>query len=117
MLLDPRETIPYADLYIPQASTFSYTIDLNGGPNSLAGYGGKMQIRTSRTGTLLHEVNVGDFSFDESNRRVTVRIPGTETAAYSWDNAFYDIVIDGPEGAWRIAEGRVYVTKATTRED
>ena len=105
------------DLEIPARSTVEFVVDVVGGPTSLTGYVGSMQIRERRTDLLpLAELLPADFTVNPTTRQVTVRIPGVSTAAYAFRRGVYDVYITGPGGdRWRLVEGRVTVSQSVTR--
>lgn len=105
-------------LEIEQGSECVFTVLVTGGPGTLTGYTGAMQIREMKTSTeVLYEVAEGNITFDAGNRIVTVRIPGSDTAEFDWDRGVYDVLITGLSAPWRICEGKVTVDHWVTRED
>jgi hypothetical protein len=107
------------DLEIPARSTVEFVVDVLGGPASLVGYTGAMQIRELRTDAdPIAELSPSNFTVNAVTRQVTVRIPGADTAAYDFRRGVYDVYITGPGGdSWRLVEGRVTVSQSVTRED
>lgn len=109
--------VAYQDLEIPAGQTLEFVVDVVGGPSSLTGYTGAMKIREQRSDAApLATVSGGAITVNATTRQVTVRIPSTETVAYTWRRGVYDLVITGPTGdAWRLVEGRVTNSQAVTR--
>jgi hypothetical protein len=104
-------------LEIEQGSECVFTVLVTGGPGTLTGYVGEMQIREMKSATeVLYEVDPDNITFDTANRIVTVRIPGADTALFDWDYGVYDVRIVGLGAPWRIAEGKVTVDHWVTRE-
>jgi hypothetical protein len=106
-------------LEIEQGADCILTIAVVGGPDSLSGYQGAMQIRQLKADTtFLYEVDSSNITFDVGNRIVTVRIPYEDTEGFDWNLGVYDvrIKVDGV-AAWRIAEGKVTVDHWVTRAD
>lgn len=107
-------------LSIEQGSDFEFVVTVVGGPVSLAGYTGSMQIRSSKAASpALYDVDPGAIVVDSANRQVTVTLPWTETVDFDWDGGLYDLVItSGDETeAHRIVEGKVSIDHSVTRAD
>ena len=107
-------------LEIEQGSDCVFSIGVTGGPVSLTGFTGAMQIRSLKGDpTTLYTVDPSHITIDASGRVVTVRIPAADTATFSWDRGVYDVRIkntaDATE-AWRIAEGKITVDHWVTEE-
>jgi hypothetical protein len=105
---------------IEQGSDCLFSAKVVGGPTSLSGYTGEMQIRGMKTDeVVLYQADPGDITFDVPNRIVTVRIPYEETSDFTWDRGVYDVRIkaDDDSEAWRVLEGKVTVDHWVTRED
>jgi hypothetical protein len=104
-------------LEIEQGSECVFTVLVTGGPGTLTGYTGEMQIRELKSSTeTLYEVAESNITFDTGNRTVTVRIPGEDTAEFDWDRGVYDVRIVGLDAPWRIVEGKITVDHWVTRE-
>ncbi len=105
------------DIEIPGGSTLEFIVDVIGGPATLTGYTGSMQIRELRLDLdLLAEVPESCIVVNPTTRQVTVRIPSSETETYAWERGVYDLLITGPTGdAWRLVEGRVTNSLPVTR--
>lgn len=107
-------------LTLVQGSDFQLVVTVVGGPASLTGYTGAMQIRSSKTATeTLYEVPSGKIAINNGTRQVTVTLPWTETVDFEWDNGLYDLVITSADqvDAYRIVEGKVSVDHSVTRAD
>lgn len=106
------------DICIPQTDTFRLVVDVVGGPESLSGYTGEMQIRkTKASDVVLAEMLPEWFTVDNLNRQVVLEIPETETGLYDWTGAaVYDIHLAGDD-RWRLLEGKARLDKTVTRED
>jgi hypothetical protein len=108
----------YLALEIEQGSDFQLVVTVVGGPVSMAGYVGSMQIRASKSTTpALYDVPSGMITVDNANRQVVVSLPWTETKNFSWDGGLYDLVITSGDGvdAYRVVEGKVLVDHSVTR--
>lgn len=105
------------DLEIPQGGTYRFVVTMSGGPDDLTGYTGWMQIRDTKVSTEVLAEYTSEIVVNPLTSQVVVEIPDTETAGYAWDNGVYDLVIQGPEGDWRVVEGIVQVNHSVTRED
>jgi len=106
------------DLRIEQGSDFSFVVTVVGGPVSLTGYTGSMQIRSSKGSSLvLCDVDSSWITIDSGIRQVTVSLPWTVTVGFDWDGGLYDLVItSGDEvDAYRLVEGKVSIDHAVTR--
>lgn len=109
--------VAYRDLDIVAGSTTEFVVDVEGGPASLTGYVGSMKIRALRADSApLATVPAEAITVNASTRQVTVRIPGSVTAGYTWTRGVYDLVITGPTGdPWCLVEGRVTTSLMVTR--
>lgn len=106
-------------IVIEQGADFQLVVTVVGGPDSLTGYTGAMQIRAMKSDPVtLYEVPGGGFTFDDINRQVVVDIGYQATKAFDWDVASYDVLItSGDEAdAYRVCEGKVRVDHSVTRE-
>ena len=109
--------VAYRDLEILAGNTVEFVVDVEGGPASLTGYVGSMAIRAQRADqAFLAAVAAEHITINASTRQVTVRIPGSVTATYTWRRGVYDLVITGPSGdPWCLVEGRVTSAPLVTR--
>lgn len=105
------------DMCIPQSGVHKVVITVTGGPPSLAGYTGEMQIRkTKASEEILAETIPAYFTVDDLNSQVILEIPDTETELYDWDGvAVYDLYLVGTD-RWRVLEGKARLDKTVTRE-
>lgn len=106
------------DIIIPQGDNFRLVITVVGGPGSLAGYAGEMQIRkTKASDVILAEMQPGWFTVDSLNGQVVLDIPDEASALYDWSGeALYDLHLDNGTDRWRVLEGRAKLSKTVTRE-
>jgi hypothetical protein len=105
-------------LEVEQGSDFQLVVTVVGGPVSMTGYTGSMQIRAAKSAsTTLYSVPSGMISVDSANRQVVVSLPWTETDDFTWDNGLYDLVITSPDelDAYRVVEGKISVDHSVTR--
>lgn len=105
---------------IEQGSEFDMVVTVVGGPVSLAGYTGAMQIRDTRTSpVVLYEVPSSGITIDPDNRQVVINIDYRATTAFEWALATYDVLITSAdaETAHRVVEGKVKIDRSVTRED
>ena len=102
---------------IPAGGTVEFVVDVVGGPTTLTGYVGHMQIRELRTDPdTLADIGSDHITVNPSTRQVTVRIPSSETSGYVWKRGVYDLLITGPSNdSWRLVEGRVINSLPVTR--
>lgn len=112
-------TVAQRDFEIPAGGTLEFVVDVIGGPATLTGYTGSMQIRALRTDDeVLAEIPPSAIVVNDGTRQVTVRIPSSETKTYTWRRGVYDLLITGPTNdAWRLVEGQVTNSLPVTRED
>jgi hypothetical protein len=107
------------DMIIPQSGTYRLVIDIVGGPDTLTGYIGSMQIRAAK-GDIeeLATVDPMDFDINDQTLQVVLEIPDEETGSWDWSGrAVYDMYIEGPSGdRWRILEGLATLSKTVTQE-
>lgn len=104
------------NLTVPAYADLRVVIDVVGGPSTLVGYVGKMQIRATAAATAtLADYGASEITCDNTTRTVSVIVLAAVTQAYTWTQAVYDLVITGSDGTYRIAEGSVLVTPGVTR--
>lgn len=113
------------NLLILRGSTFGHAFRLenpDGTPIDLSGYTARMQIRRSiNSATILLELTEGNgrIEFDSINGRITLKIASDITAGLAFSGR-YDLeivlpVIAGPDVVYRIAEGKIILSKEVTR--
>lgn len=107
------------DLDIRAGGVVDFVVDIVGGPADLSGYVGSMDIRQFRNdATPLAEVPGGAITVNAPGRQVHVQIPSATTAGYAWRRGVYDLKLTGPGGDdWILVQGRVFNSRAITRED
>lgn len=106
------------DITIEQGSDFQLVVTVVGGPVSMTGYTGKMQIRPGKgSSTLRYDVPLSALTVDGLNRQVVVNLPWTESLGFDWDAGMYDLVIVSADevDAWRVVEGKVTVDHSVTK--
>src|SRR5262245_43395426 len=97
------------DLVVEQGSDFQFVVTVVGGPVSMSGYTGSMQVRASKSATTpLYSVPSDKITVDSTNRQVVVSLPYTETDDFTWDGGLYDLVITSADqvDAYRVVEGK-----------
>lgn len=86
---------------------------------NLTGYTAKMQIRSAPNSAVpLLELNTktGGIALDSATGEVTMSIDPTVTAAFTWQQAVYDLLLTSPTGfVTRLAQGNISVTSDVTR--
>lgn len=113
------------DIYIEQGATFQKIFiwkDSNGNLINITGFTARMQFRLQTTSeTILFEATTenGKIALGGSAGTVTVTISATETAAFDFCSAVYDLelqssVLSGSV-VTRLLEGSVNVSKEVTR--
>jgi hypothetical protein len=109
--------ITTVDLCIKQSGMYRLVVTVVGGPASLIGFGGAMQIRKTRASTVvLAEMLPQYFNVDDGNRQLVLEIPDEDTALYDWEGwAVYDLFLTNGTDRWPLCEGRVQLDKAVTR--
>ncbi|TMR13818.1 hypothetical protein ETD86_30095 [Nonomuraea turkmeniaca] len=114
-------TAAHLPLLIEQGSAFAHELHVNdeNGPVHLDGYTGQMDVRPhAGSETLLHRLDTasGGIVIDGPAGRISLRIPATVTAAFTWPAAEYDLLIISPDGTpTRLLQGVVTVDAAVTR--
>lgn len=102
----------------------SFTTYTSGGylasltPVSLASFTARMQIRATAdaTTTLDSLVSPTDIVLDDTNHTITVTISATDTAAYTFTSAVYDLELVSAGGVvTRLLEGSVTISSEVTR--
>jgi hypothetical protein len=107
------------DLVIEQAATNVLVVTVVGGPPTLLGYTGHMQVRErkSETSTVLAEISNAEMTIDPDNRQVVVTIPSSLSSGYDWTEGYYDLYVIAPGGErWRLVEGKARLSRTVTRE-
>lgn len=110
------------DLTIEQGATYLLLVQVllpNGDVRDLTDYTAEMQIRASvgSTDPLVTLTLDDGLYINGTEGRVLVEIPAEQTAAYQWTRAVFDLEVTSPDGVvFRLAQGRVRVSKEVTRE-
>lgn len=108
---------------IEQGATFTRTFkykDANGDPLSLSDHAVRMQIRSSvgSTSTLADITESGTSKFQvstENTNEFTLTLSATDTTAYAFDQAVYDIEIEKSGVVTRLLQGKIKLSKQVTR--
>ena len=99
------------DLEIAQGSDYRRVIPVlreDGQPRLLTGWSARGVIRPSPDGDLLYELPV-----TVSAGKITITVPGTDSLAWEFRQAVYEVVLIGPQRQReRRARGRVVVDPA-----
>lgn len=106
------------DLEVPEASMHRVVVTIVGGPDSLAGYVGRLQARENKL-SALPDIDLGaeSISVNNTNRQVTIFFPDDATLGLPWEVGVYDAYLTGTGGdRWRFLEGIIKVSRAVTRE-
>lgn len=88
-------------------------------PVSLVGYTARMQIRATLTSDTVLDTLTTENSrilLDTENNTITLTIPATDTALYSWSSGVYSLELESSSGVvTTIANGNVTLVKEVTR--
>lgn len=110
------------DITIPQGSAWNRTwpvVDSTGAPLTVTGWSVRGQVRASPADAVLFEWNTtpaaGKGPASVSGATVTVALLGTESAAWTWRRAVYDVYLTSPAGEpTRIVEGSIIISPSVT---
>lgn len=114
-------TVLVQNLTINQGSRFRYSLYVkeNGAVLNLTGYTARMQIRkTQDSDTVLASYTTadGNLVINAPQGVVQIRVPSSETEAYTWEAGVYDLeIVDGSNDATRVMQGWVKVSPQVTR--
>ena len=116
---------------IEQGSTFERVFkykDENGAPVDLTGYDVRMQIRSSFDSATLASLTSGSGDFVLSvpidavdpylstKNQIKLTISATHTAAYTFDQAIYDIELESGTGVvTRLLQGKIKLSREVTK--
>jgi hypothetical protein len=107
------------DIVIQQGVTYRKVYAVTDAPGSIAGYTGRMQVRSSKSSAdILAEAEV---TVDGINNQLIVYISDVDTTAMDWTRGLYDIELENPDAVepnvriWRVAEGAARLSKEVTR--
>lgn len=110
------------NLVIEQGATFDPVFtwkDQNGLPINLTGFTARMQIReTVDSVAVLHELTTenGGLTLGGSAGTITVQISATDTAAFDFEQAVYDLEVEAANGGvTRLLRGFATLSKEVTR--
>lgn len=79
-------------------------------PVDLTGYSATLQIRQSAGGTLLYDAS-SNLTLGGVAGTITITIPGTTTAGFTWFNGAYDLLMTSAGGvSTRLLKGNVTVS-------
>lgn len=104
-------------LVVEQGATFKFVVSIVGGPSSLIGYTGRMQVRPFPGHEDVYvdlTTENGGLSIDTANRLVTIEIPWQETQELDWDTAQYDLEIEGDGKVYRVMQGPIRLNREIT---
>uniref|UniRef100_UPI003F493DB7 hypothetical protein n=1 Tax=Pseudonocardia sp. CA-138482 TaxID=3240023 RepID=UPI003F493DB7 len=110
------------DVTVPQGAAWSRAwniTDAAGNPLTVTGWSVRAQVRYSHSDTVLFEWNtaggVGIGSAQASGTTVTILLTGSESPAWTWTTAVYDVYLTDPGGVpTRIVEGVFAVSQSIT---
>lgn len=115
---------------IEQGTTFTRVFkykDENGAPVDLTGYDVRMQIRSSFDSAVLASLTSGSGDFVVSvppdaadgvtdKNQIKLTISATNTAAYTFDQALYDIELESETGVvTRLLQGKIKLSREVTK--
>lgn len=107
-------------LGIAQHSTFTKNLtwkDENDAVIDLSSYTAKLQVRAAPDGTVLLELTTenGGIAVAATEPNIVLTIAAATTAALTWGEASYDLVLVAPSGTRRrLLEGRAFVLAGIT---
>ena len=115
---------------IEQGTTFERVFkykDENGAPVDLTGYDVRMQIRSSYDSAVLASLTSGSGDFVVSvppdaaegvtdKNQIKLTISANNTAAYTFDQALYDIELESGTGVvTRLLQGKIKLSREVTK--
>ena len=115
---------------IEQGATFTRVFkykDENGAPVDLTGYDVRMQIRSSYGSDILASLTSGSGDFVVSvppdaaegvtdKNQIKLTISANNTAAYTFDQALYDIELESGTGVvTRLLQGKIKLSREVTK--
>tara|TARA_R110000782_G_scaffold168479_1_gene260523 strand:+ start:58 stop:432 length:375 start_codon:yes stop_codon:yes gene_type:complete len=115
---------------IEQGTTFTRVFkykDENGAPVDLTGYDVRMQIRSSYDSAVLASLTSGSGDFVVSvppdaaegvtdKNQIKLTISANNTAAYTFDQALYDIELESGTGVvTRLLQGKIKLSREVTK--
>jgi hypothetical protein len=116
----PGVTAANWKIEIRQGATWApvLTVSDDGTTADLTGYTAWMQIRESvDSPDILHELTMtSGITIDGPAGKISLRIPSTVTATWTWRSGVYDMLLISPGGDTEpFLEGEVLVDRAVTR--
>lgn len=86
-------------------------------PVDLSGFTARMAVKDKVGGTVLVTLTTenGGITLDTVNKKITLTISATDTAAFSWKTGVYDLEMVSPAGVvTALVSGKVTVTQEVT---
>ena len=113
------------DITIEQGATFTLNLSYKNSAGAVidlsSAYSARMKIRESVGGTIIASTESGDspkntitIALAASGNNIIVTISATNTAAFDFDNAVYDLELVSGLVVDRIIEGRTFLSKEVT---
>ena len=91
------------------------TVGAKSGPVDLAGYTANLQIRPFALSTTILFDASSDIVLGGTAGTITLTIPATSTALFTWWNGVYDLILTSSSGVvTRLLQGSVTVTPGVT---
>lgn len=110
------------DLMVEQGTSWSHGFIplINGSPVMAAGWTARGQVRTDVSATdVLYEWSstAGNLSIDTSIGSITLALRPSESSAWNWRHAVYDLEVTSPDGSttYRVVQGSVSISPEVTR--
>jgi hypothetical protein len=91
------------------------TVGASSGPVDLTGYTAALQIRPFQLSTTILFDASSDIVLGGVNGTISLTIPASSTAAFTWWNGVYDLLMTNSSGiSTRLLQGSVTVTPGVT---
>jgi hypothetical protein len=91
------------------------TVGATSGPVDLTGYTAMLQIRAFPLSTTILYDASSNIALGTTNGTITLTIPASATAAFTWWNGVYDLLLTSSAGvSTRLLQGSVTVTPGVT---
>jgi hypothetical protein len=91
------------------------TVGATSGPVDLTGYTAMLQIRAFPLSTTILYDASSNITLGTTTGTITLTIPASATAAFTWWNGVYDLLLTSSAGvATRLLQGSVTVTPGVT---
>lgn len=111
-----------ANWEMEQGARFQRTLtykDDNGNAIDLTGYSVRMDIRErkDKTSPIIHDVDAaGQITItDATGGEITIDIPDSDTAGFSFGVGWYDVeIVDGSGNVTRLVQGRINLDREVT---